>query len=269
MQFYDAHNHLQDDRLKAWLPEVLKVLWPEGTPLVTQMVVNGSCEEDWSGVTELAQKHTQIIPSFGIHPWYVKTRTLKWRENLEARLKSIPSAVGEIGLDRWIQDYDLPDQEEVFLWQLRYAATCGLPVTIHCLKVWGRMEELLKNERLPECGFLLHSYGGPMEMVKPLARLGAYFSFPGYFARVNKERQRETFKAIPRDRLLIETDAPDQSLPAHLVRHPLEKRNGRPVNHPANLPAIYEFAAQFLGMSVEELAGQVEENFKRLFGGLK
>jgi len=269
VQFYDAHNHLQDDRLKACLPEILKTLWSDKTSGVTSMVVNGSCEEDWADVAALAREHPQIIPSFGIHPWYVKTRTSQWRENLESRLKSVPSAVGEIGLDRWISDYNLPDQEEVFLWQLRFATNHGLPVTIHCLRAWGRMEELLKKEQLPKCGFLLHSYGGPVEMVKPLVQLGAYFSFPGYFARANKERQRETFRAVPRERLLIETDAPDQILPEPLIRYPLAGPDGKPVNHPANLPAIYEFTAQFLGVTMEELASQVEENFKRLFCALK
>src|SRR5206468_3835534 len=119
----------------------------------------------------------------------------------------------EIGLDRWIENYDLPLQEEMFVWQLRLAAERNLPVSIHCLQAWGKLLELLQKEPRPACGFVLHSYGGPREMIPPLMKLGAYFSLPGYFAHERKQKQRETFQAVPLDRLLIETDAPDQMLP--------------------------------------------------------
>jgi TatD DNase family protein len=130
------------------------------------------------------------------------------------------------------------------------------------------MLEILKAESRPARGFLLHSYGGPLEMVKSFVGLGAYFSLPGYYARERKERQRETFRHIPLERLLIETDAPDQMLPSGqgLVLH--NPATGQPLNHPANLAVVYEFAAGLRGMASEALTGQVEENFLRLFGGL-
>jgi TatD DNase family protein len=128
--------------------------------------------------------------------------------------------------------------------------------------------ELLRNEPLPSCGFLLHSYGGSAELVEPLARLGAYFSFSGYFAHPRKERQREVFRTVPADRLLIETDAPDQLPPEPWIRHPLTGQDGKPLNHPANLQAVYEFAAKCLKQPVDDLAGRVETNFKRLFGSV-
>ncbi len=160
-------------------------------------------------------------------------------------------------------------QEEVFIAQLRLAAERNLPVSIHCLQAWGRMLEILKREPRPACGFLLHSYGGPKEMVKPFADLGAYFSLAGYYAHERKQRQREAFKHVPLERLLIETDAPDQSLPAERTRFPLiDPASGRELNHPANLRGVYEFAAELFGESVETLAARIEENFLRLFGRL-
>ena len=99
-------------------------------------------------------------------------------------------------------------------------------------------------------------------MVEPLAKLGAYFGFPGYFAHKRKKRQREVFRRVPADRLLIETDAPDQPLPEHRVTHPL----GQGLNHPANIAAVYEAAAETLGQEPESLAKQAEENFLRFFG---
>jgi TatD DNase family protein len=95
--------------------------------------------------------------------------------------------------------------------------------------------------------------------------LGAYFSLPGYFAHERKKRQRETFRHVPLDRLLIETDAPDQCLPAERARFPLVDDAGQPLNHPANVGAVYEFAAELLRIPVEKLAAQVESNFLRLF----
>jgi TatD DNase family protein len=264
-RLYDAHNHLQDERFGCHPAELLTVCRAVG---VTRMVVNGACEADWPQVLTLAKNFPEVLPSFGYHPWYLHERTLDWLANLRHCLDIVPSAVGEIGLDRWKPDLPYEGQEETFLAQLQLAAERNLPASIHCLQAWGRMLELLRANARPARGFILHSYGGPKEMVKPLADLGAYFSFPGYYAHERKERQRETFRHIPADRLLIETDAPDQRLPEELNRFPLtDVATGKPINHPANLGAVYEHVARLRGVSVADLARQVEGNFLRLFGG--
>ena len=281
-RLYDAHNHLHDERFGGRQAELLAECARVG---VSCMVVNGSCEEDWPQVLAVAatrqsaanfsqpearrsaETPPRIIPSFGYHPWYVHERTPQWRDNLIHFLDSFPSAVGEIGLDRWKPDLPYDGQEEVFIAQLRLAAERNLPVSIHCLQAWGRMLEILKAEPRPRCGFVLHSYGGPKEMVQPFAELGAYFSLPGFYAHERKERQRETFRHLPLERLLIETDAPDQSLPDARNHFQLtDVATGKPLNHPANLRDVYEFAAALFGESIESLATRVEENFMRLFG---
>ncbi len=261
--FFDAHNHLQDDRFAGRQEELLAACRHAG---ITRMVVNGACEEDWPQVLALARAHPEVLPSFGYHPWYIRERTDDWRARLAQFLEQVPSGVGEIGLDRWKPDLPYEGQEEVFIAQLRLAAECNRPASIHCLKTWGRLLEILQSEPRPQCGFLLHSYGGPVEMVQSFAELGGYFSLPGYYAHARKERQRDTFRQIPLDRLLIETDAPDQGLPPERNRFPLEDQQRQPLNHPANLPAVYDFAAELRGLSREELASRVEENFLRLFG---
>jgi TatD DNase family protein len=265
MKFYDAHNHLQDDRFAGRQGELLAACEKAG---VTRMVVNGACESDWPQVLELARDNKTVLPSFGYHPWYLGERTPDWLKNLEQFLDKVPSAVGEIGLDRWKPDLAYAGQEEVFLAQLRLATARNLPVSIHCLQAWGRLHELLRDNPRPPCGFVLHSFGGPVEMIPAFAKLGAYFSFPGCFLQERKMRQRETFRHVPADRLLIETDAPDQHLPADRILHPLTGTDGKPLNHPANLPAVYAGLAEFLGERVEALADRVEGNFLRVFGKL-
>ncbi len=262
-KFYDAHNHLQDDRFAGRQSELLAACEKSG---IARMVVNGACESDWPQVLQLAQESKIVLPSFGYHPWYLHERTPDWQRNLKNFLDAVPSAVGEIGLDRWKPDLSYAGQEEVFLAQLRIAAERNLPVSIHCLQAWGRMLELLQTNPRPARGFVLHSYGGPVEMIPAFAKLGAYFSFPGYFLHERKRKQRETFKHVPADRLLIETDAPDQLLPEEKILRPLTGTDGKLLNHPANLTTVYSGLAEFLGETVESLAARVEENFQRVFG---
>lgn len=280
MRLYDAHNHLQDERFGGRQAELVAACRAAG---IVGMVVNGACESDWPDVAALAARFPDFVrPSFGYHPWYVAERTPGWQATLGRFLDHHPGAsIGEIGLDRWKPGLDFAAQEAVFTWQLRLAAERNLPASIHCLQAWGRLFDLLRAGPRPARGFLLHSYGGPEEMVAPLAKLGAYFSLPGYFAHERKHRQRAAFKEVPRDRLLIETDAPDQCLPVAgagteaasnvpggVERYALhDPASGKPINHPANLAAVYEFAAGLVGEPVEVLAEQVEANFRRLFAG--
>ena len=263
MNLYDAHNHLHDDRFGGRQGELLAECARAG---IARMVVNGSCESDWPQVLALARQSALVLPSFGYHPWYLHERTPDWRKQFESFLDEIPCAVGEIGLDRWKPDLPYEPQEEVFLAQLRVAAERNLPASIHCLRAWGRLHDLLRAHPRPARGLVLHSFGGPAEMIPALSRLGAYFSFPGYFLNERKLRQRETFKRVPPDRLLIETDAPDQLLPEGRNRFPLSGADGKPLNHPANLPVVNEGLAEILGENPELLAARVEENFHRVFG---
>jgi TatD DNase family protein len=269
MRFYDAHNHLQDGRLYGGgAPDQEQVarLLAECGEEQGGMVVNGTSESDWGAVLKLARERSGIIPAIGIHPWFVKERKADWLENFKKTLDANPGCViGEIGLDKWIEGYDLPQQEEVFRAQLGVAAERGLPMAIHCLKAWGRLLEILSSNARPGCGFLLHSYGAAAELVEPLSKLGAYFSVSGYFALPRKRRQFEVFRKVPLERLLIETDAPDMCLPEDLDRFHAQDSNGDRINHPGNLRAIYGEVVALLGMGVEELSGQMEENFKRLF----
>lgn len=278
LPLYDAHNHLQDEWLAPYRDRTIQQL--EALP-ITGAVVNGTCAEDWPHVEGLAARFTWIVPSFGLHPWLVGNRRTDWLERLQQVLSADPrSHVGEIGLDRWILERARPDdprlqglrrapfaeQREVFSAQLALAATLNRAATLHCLDAWGALWEILTSTRVPARGFLLHAYGGSSEMVNGFLERGAYFSFNGYFLGERKDRQRDVFKNLPLDRLLVETDAPSMPLPQAWRTHKLPPgpRN-TPLNHPANIEAVYTGLAALRGISVEDLATAVEQNFRRLF----
>jgi TatD DNase family protein len=260
---FDAHLHLQDERLRSRLAEIADELRRLN---VVRWVVAGTRESDWPDVARLAGEYPEIAPCFGLHPWFVKERSEDWEKKLASYLsRPDVAAVGEIGLDKWIRDYDIGEQESLFRRQIGLANELNLPVVIHCLRAWGRMRDVLRQER-PSRGFLLHSFAGPAEMVGDFVAWGGYFSFSGHFLHERKAVVAETFRqVVPFDRILVETDAPDMRLPEELETHPLTGDSGEPVNHPANLAAVYDGLAKLLGMPFDELAIQVAENFARFY----
>ena len=262
MPYYDAHLHLQ------LLPEIpgeheLNEYRDAG---IRKMVLNGCEEQDWDTVASLA-RNDLIRPAYGLHPWHVMSRSDAWYEQLVEYLDRSPNAlIGEIGLDKWIRTSSLKEQIPVFKKQLDLAREREIPPSIHCLQAWGTLLEILRSRGPFSKGFLLHSYGGPAEMVESFVKLGAYFSLSGYFARSDKTQKLEAFKAIPKDRLLIETDAPDMLPPPELRAMEEVDREGKPVNHPLNLIRIYEWAAKLRGLEPEAFQQQIEANFLTLFG---
>ncbi|NNC89113.1 MAG: TatD family hydrolase [Akkermansiaceae bacterium] len=265
MSFRDAHNHLHDPRLAPHLDQIIADLATAG---VTRCVVNGTCEDDWPLVAGLARRHPDLVhPSFGLHPWKAPLRTPGWLPALRDQLEAHPGAgLGECGLDRWIQPHDLADQSEVFAAQLEIAAELNLPLTIHCLRAWGPLLEILRGHPRPRRGFLLHSYGGSAELIAELLPLGAYFSFSGHFLAPHKSSVRAAFTRVPAGRLLAETDAPDMLPPEPLRTHPLEDPEGAALNHPAHLPAIVAGLAAARDESPEILNEALNANFERFFG---
>jgi TatD DNase family protein len=262
--YLDAHNHLHDARFaphrERFLPELAQLP-------VKSAVVNGTRESDWPDVRAMADEHPWIIPSFGLHPWYVVQRSGNWPDALrEALTADARAAVGEIGLDRWIEGHDIAVQMPVFLTQYRIAEELNRPATIHCIRAWGLLWDAIRNEPPPHRGFLLHAYGGPTEMITGFVKLGAYFSFSPYFLHERKAAQREAFRAIPSERLLVETDAPDLRPPDETNPRPLKDSNGEPINHPANIEVAYRGLASIREEDLDSLGGIVAENFARLFG---
>jgi len=274
--YFDAHNHLQDPALAPHLDAIADDLRVIG---LSRAIVNGTAETDWPDVDALARRYDFVLPSFGLHPWDAGNRTPRWLDTLRATLDAHPAApIGEIGLDRWMLDSARPDdprfaglrrapldeQTEVFRAQLTLAAERNLAASIHCVDAHGALLAALETTPLPARGFLLHAYSGSAEMLPRFAKLGAYFSFNGSFLREQKHRQRDTFRSVPLDRLLVETDAP--ALPPPKKYRPRElPPPHHELNHPANIAATYAALAELRGLPLETLTAAVAQNFTRLF----
>jgi TatD DNase family protein len=254
----DAHNHLHDPRLGAPEP-VITTMRAAG---ITRCVVNATCEEDWPVIETLFAQHPDfILPAFGIHPWKAHLAATGWQDRLHCILEKHPSAsVGECGLDRWIDHPALPIQSPVFEAQLALARELGRCAVIHCLKAWQPLFDSFDRIQ-PPARLLLHSFSGSIETARRLIPLGAYFSFSGHFLHPRKAAIIETFRQLPPDRILIETDAPDMLPPDQFITYPLLAGQ----NHPANLPAIASAFATHLNLDPLDLSTRQEHNFERCF----
>ncbi|MGB6223263.1 TatD family hydrolase [Haloferula sp.] len=253
----DAHNHLQrfadPDRLIAEMKAVG----------ITGCIVNGTSESDWPQVAKLTDDHPGFIhPAFGLHPWFAHQRSNKWLETLTSFLDRFPSAsIGECGLDRWIKHPALDEQLTVFLPQLALARERNLPITIHALKAWGPLLKAFEKEPPPANGFLLHSFGGAPELVTQLTPLGARFSFSGYFLQPQKSAVLDSYRAVPPDRLFLETDAPEMLPPEKFITHSLPDEQ----NHPANLPSLAQALAKHLQRPTADLIQTCTQNTQSYF----
>ncbi|MGJ8671768.1 TatD family hydrolase [Rubritalea sp.] len=258
--YQDAHLHLQDPRLMENLGSIIPAIKDQG---INALVVNGTSPDDWDSVTELSKAYPDlVIPSYGLHPWKTPCTRDDWKTLLTQLITDNPkSCIGECGLDRWIRDPDREAQQDAFKFQLDLASRLNRPISIHVLKAWGWLLEILESSNLPNRGFMLHSFGGSIEVAQQLVKLGAYFSFSGYFLQDRKFEVQEAFRHIPIDRILIETDAPDMLAPKKFITHPLEEKT----NHPANLVATARGLATLLAIDIDELSSQLEANFTRFF----
>lgn len=250
MGFFDAHAHLQFYRSGTEAAEALRLAAAAG---VEVMLCNATGPGDWEAVLALAAGHKEIVPCFGLHPWFLKAAPPGWLAALESVLLRAPSCVGEIGLDGGKNAAGRARQEAVFTAQLRLAGKLGRPACLHCVKAWGSMAAILKAEKPGP--FMFHSYGGPPEMVPEFAALGGYFSFGGAVLDVKRQKLRRSLLAVPADRLLFETEAPAADAPGW--------RAG-----PAGIAEVVSAAADILGRPAGELAGSSLANGKRFIGAL-
>jgi TatD DNase family protein len=177
---------------------------------------------------------------------------------LELALSAPPAhlvAVGEIGLHA-PSGQPLEVQRSIFSRQLVLADRAALPVCLHVLGAHGPALELLEARGPLPRGGVVHSYSGPPELVPRYLALGLSLSFSGSVTWHPKNRAARSAAACPQDRLLVETDAPDQT--------PLPHRPGE--NEPAFLLAIVDTIATIRSENAAAVATYTHENANRLFG---
>lgn len=247
---FDVHLHLQDDRLWTNWPGHWRAARSVG---VCGAVCCGTSPGDWGRVSDIAREEPEIIPAYGVHPWYAHELGEGWLEDLRNRLTLGPCMLGEVGLDGRFAQADMACQMGVLKHQLQLAQGLALPVSVHCLDAWEPMLEILGE--FPGLSVNMHAFAHPASL-GALVEYGAYFSFNGSLTRSGHGRMKKALLACPTERLLLETDAPDFPLAqAGLVDKSL-------INTPATLPRILQAAADLLGLTPEALAGQCLKNTK-------
>ncbi|MEN6371118.1 MAG: TatD family hydrolase [Armatimonadota bacterium] len=266
MELVDSHVHLQDYGQGIDVSEVVSQAAEAG---VATLVCNGTNENDWWTVLDYAGKLPGVLPCLGLHPWFVSERSSGWFSTLEELVRTTNCGIGEIGLDRLYQNIDRPLQEESFRLQLELARRYERPVMVHCVRAWGWLMDVLRSEDSIPQGMLIHSYGGSADLIKPLAEMGAYFSFSGKALFEGHSQSRRSLAAVPIDRLLLETDTPNMLPPERFRAVSVLSSEGKELNHPANLPAILSGIADFLGQTPDELSEILWQNAGRFFGPLK
>ena len=164
-------------------------------------------------------------------------------------------AVGEIGLDYHYDFSPREAQQAVFVRQLDLARQVGKPIIIHDREAHGDIMATVKREGRGLAG-VFHCFSGSVEMAREVLKLGFYVSVAGPVTFANAHKLHEVVKAVPLERLLIETDSP------YLTPVPFRGKR----NEPAHVRYVAETVAGLLGMEVEALGAAATENTKRLFG---
>lgn len=253
MSMIDAHCHLQDDRLNGRFPEIIACAKKAG---VLHVVCCGTSQRDWQRVRTLSEQYPDlIVPSFGLHPWFIRDRSAGWLNELESLVRDTPAAVGEIGLDYALEDFDPAEQIAVFAAQVELAQRYHRPVSIHCRKAWDALTEVLERSGPLLYGGIIHSYSGTADMVPHLSALGLSFSFSGSITRPGNKKGRKSLCAVPLDRLLVETDSPDMA-PAGVVG----------LTEPAHLGRVIKSIAVQLNKPEDEIAEITAGNARAIFG---
>lgn len=199
--------------------------------------------------------YRHLYRTCGLHP-SVSSRE-DWRTALEITDRAIGSgafaAVGEMGLDWYRMPAPRERQCQVFEAQLSVARQHGYPVIVHNRDADRECRDLLRTAHLPRGG-IMHCFSSGPEWVGPFLDLGMYISFAGNVTFRSAHALRDAVRQVPKERLLLETDAP------FLAPHPHRGRT----NHPAMVAWVYRTVAEARNTPVEELIPQVAKNTELL-----
>jgi len=247
----DAHIHLDDKRFDDDRDILITQAQDVGIKhFITPAVVLAG----FSKLRELSNQYSCIIPSYGLHPYFIHLHKSDDIKYLDMWLSSNPScAMGECGLDFFLENLDNKIQQFYFDAQIELAVKHNLPLILHARGAIDAVLKSLKNANYFNA--MIHSYNGSIEQTRQLLDKGVKFSFGGAICNPNAHKLHKLVKYCPIDSVMFETDAPDQNLyPDFKLR-----------NNPFNLIKIIEFYAQLTNQQLKQVKSRSVETTKQFF----
>jgi len=227
---------------------------------VSTIVVTGTTVEESRAAAALAARHG-LFSTAGVHPHHARECGADTIPGLARIIGEKPAvvAVGECGLDFNRNYSPHPDQEKWFTAQIELASSMNKPLFLHSRDAYPRFHEILRHYKVARA--VAHCFTGQRDELRACLDLGLYIGITGWICDERRGRHLlELVRDIPRERLLLETDAPYLT-PRDLHPQPRARRN-----EPAFLPHILRTVARALGRPASELAAETTANAERLFG---
>lgn len=256
MELIDTHTHLDFPDFDRDRRQVLAHSRQLG---VQRMVVLGVYQQNWQRLWDLVQDDEGLFAAFGLHPAYLDehrpadlTALGDWLTRLRGHRQLC--AVGEIGLDYFLEHLDRERQQHLFEAQLKMAVDFQLPALLHVRRSHAAVIATLKRIRLPRGG-IIHAFAGSREEAREYIKLGFKLGLGGAATWPQALRMHKVLAQLPLDAVVLETDAPDMA-PA---MHPGQR------NSPEHLPEICAALAERMGLSPLSLAQASTRNACELF----
>lgn len=250
MRWTDTHCHLNHPDLHA---EWQSALYRARQSGVHRLIVIGYDLESSQRAVELTSESDALYAAIGVHPHDAARfdeDALRQLRELARRPRVV--AIGEIGLDFYRDLSPRDAQYAAFHAQMQLAAELGLPVVIHCRDAYDELLTVLAE--YPSVRGVLHCFSGTAEQAQRGLELGYYLGIGGVITFKSAETLRAVVRSMPRNRLLLETDAP------YLAPHPYRGKR----NEPAYLPLIAQQVAALWEVSLDALSAQTERNVEAL-----
>ncbi|MAO60584.1 MAG: hydrolase TatD [Alcanivorax sp.] len=251
----DSHCHLDRLNLDAYEGDFQAMMAATRADGISHMLCIGVDLETFPRVRELAERHDDVHATVGVHPLYKDSREPDADELV--RLADHPRvvAIGETGLDYFYAKEERDWQRKRFVAHIQAARRTGLPLVIHTRGAKDDTLALLREHGGGEVRGVLHCFTEDTDMAEQAMAMGFYISISGIVTFRNAEALRDTVRALPVERLLIETDSP------WLAPVPFR---GKP-NEPRHVARVAECVADLKGLPVAELARVTRDNFYTLF----
>jgi len=251
----DTHAHLDNSHFDSDRAEVISHALEHG---ITHLLTVGCDLESSRQSLRIAGDYPTIYAAVGIHPHDAGQADGDGIAELRRLAGSSPKvvAIGEIGLDFFRNRAPRELQIKAFHRQIALARELGLPIIVHDRDAHDDVLRILQEENVQEIGGVLHCFTGDLAMARACLDLGLYLSFPGPVTYPKNEGIREVVRAIPVDRMLLETDCP------YLSPQPLRGRR----NEPAYIHHTARRIAEIKGLTFDDVARITTLNAYNLFG---